>query len=145
MITKIIVCLGLLVAPGTCQLFAQCDKNSTIKSSTTSYLDSNGSVVRSVTEQSVFQISKTSFTIVAETQKEPIKGKITSIQCKWPIPYKDGSTVIEAELSGEQTGEKHSARLTITGKDGIVTIIAVIDKNQDRQIRLVADSFIEQK
>ncbi|MBL4674592.1 MAG: hypothetical protein JKY70_00030 [Mucilaginibacter sp.] len=118
---------------------AQCDKTITLTSSETSFLDAQGAVTNTKTEEVKVTITPTDITI--EPGNDPqMTGKITSKTCEWKVPYKEGKMVIKSTISG-QGDEKHIT-VTIEGKDGKVTLTFEAEEMKDRKIQVVADKFV---
>jgi hypothetical protein len=123
--------------------FAQCDAKVRFTSSKTEYLSQDSTVNRSKEEKSEILFDKTTITIVPGGDKT-MQGTIKSVEaCNWTVPYKEGKMVFKAAL-GHDGGETADVTITITGKDGKTTFIAVIDNNPGKRIRLTADKFESQ-
>ncbi|MFA6085324.1 hypothetical protein [Mucilaginibacter sp.] len=136
---KLILALLLMVAASTVT-YAQCDKTATLTSSTTSYIDNDGKVIKSKAEKAIITITKTDITIVPGDEEHKMTGAITSKICDWKIPYKEGKLVVKSTVSGDGGDEKHIT-VTIEGKDGKVTLTFEAEEMTDKKIWLVADKF----
>ena len=122
---------------------AQCEKKITLVSSKTEHLDGSGAVQETVDEKTTIEISKSEISI-APGDNATMKGTIKSDSCDWKVPFKEGRTIIKAEMADEGGDVKH-VTFTIEGKDGKVTLLAVVEEMGDRKIRVTADSFEEKK
>lgn len=69
---------------------------------------------------------------------------IDSISCNWKIPYKEGSTYIKGTLQYEN-GDQWVTKLTITGKDGKLTLLVDIEHPEANKMRFVLNKFEESK
>jgi hypothetical protein len=136
--------LFLLVA-GSVVCFAQCDKNLRLTSSKTEHLDSSNALERTADEQTVIEITKSNISVLIEDGKQTLTGVIKSNVCDWKTPFKEGKTVINTTLSNENGDGEKDYTLTIEGKDGKVTLIAVSVQNPDKKLRLPLDKFEEKK
>jgi hypothetical protein len=67
-------------------------------------------------------------------------GTIKSDTCNWPVSYKEGKMVIKAVLNNEN-GESKNVTITITGKDGKITLLFELEGEPDDRIRVAADTF----
>lgn len=127
----------LLILAGTTVTFAQCDKTATLKSSTTSYVDDKGTVLRSKEEETTVTITKTDLTIAPGDHE--MTGKITYQTCDWKVPFKEGKTVVKALMSGD--GDDKHVTVTIEGKAGKVTLTFEAEEMIGKKIQVVADKF----
>lgn len=132
--------LSLLVA-GTTVSFAQCGKKFTITTSKTEHMDSSGNVTRTDDEKAVVVIGKTDINISVNDDHK-MTGTIKSDTCNWPLAYKEGKTVIKAIIA-DQNGDDKNVTITITGKDGKVTLLFEIEGEPEDRIRVAADKFEE--
>lgn len=136
-----ILCLAVVVAPS----FGQCDKNVTLAVSKTEYLDRNGTVQRTVDENSTIEISASEVIIrPGSNPDQKMNGKIQSNQCSWNVPYKEGKSVLKANFA-DPAGNQQNATMTIEGKEGKITFLMEIDEMPDRKIRVNVDTFEEKK
>jgi hypothetical protein len=136
----ITIILSLLIAGGAVS-YAQCSKKFTITTSKTEHLDNNGNVTRTDDEKAVVVIGKKDLNITVNDEHK-MTGTIKSDSCNWPVAYKEGKTVIKAALSNEN-GEDKNVTITITGKNGKVTLLFEIEGEPDDRIRVAADKFEE--
>lgn len=136
----IVLILSLLIA-GTMTSFAQCGKKFTITSSKTEHMDSNGTVTRTDDEQAVVVIGKTDLNITVNDDHK-MTGTIKSDTCNWPVAYKEGKTILKATITTPDGADKN-VTITITGKDGKVTLLFEVEDEPDDRIRVAADKFEE--
>ena len=134
----------LLIVVVTTVSVAQCDKNYILNGYKTEYLSPDGAVERSVDEKSLVTINKQEITIVHGPNEETMSGTIKYDSCSWKVPFKDGKAIIKTSLTGGN-GQSMGVTLTIEGKDGKITMIAVPDDGSNRQIRVSIDKFEEKK
>jgi hypothetical protein len=138
---KTIALVLLLLAAGTAGSFAQCGKKFTITTSKTEHMDSSGNVTRTDDEKAVVVIGKTDINISVNDDHK-MSGTIKADTCNWPVAYKEGKTVIKAIIS-TQNGEDKNVTITITGKDGKVSLLFEAEDEPDDRIRVTADKFEE--
>jgi hypothetical protein len=144
--------LSLKAIIGACALlllsnsvsFAQCDKNLVLTSSKTEYLDGQNVLQRSVEENSTVLIDDSKVTITPGCGDRKMVGVISSNDCAWKEPFKEGKSTIKAVFA-EDNGEKRNVTLTIEGKEGKVTLLMEIKETPDRKIRIPINEFKEQK
>lgn len=123
--------------------FAQCDKPVMLTSSKTEFLDASGSVDRTVDEKTTVEIRKDTMIISPGNEAHTTIATIKSTTCNWSVPFKEGKSVIKAAINNEDGTEAKSVTITIEGKNGKVTLIAVMDDEPGRPIRVSADTFAE--
>lgn len=122
--------------------FAQCDKQTLIRASKTEYLNGSGDVERVQDEKTTIEIKKDSM-IISPGNERTMTAAIKSNTCNWAVPYKDGKSVIKATLFNEDGTEFKNLTITIEGKAGKLSFLAVMDDEPERPIRLAPDSFEE--
>jgi molybdopterin-binding protein len=123
--------------------FAQCGKDVILTSSKTEYVDTKGSVQRTVAEDSVIQVVKSEVTI-SPGGRDKMTGTVTSTACEWKQPFKEGKSTLEARFKNDN-GEVRNATITIEGKAGKITFSLQEKERPDRIIRVTIDKFEEQK
>ncbi len=123
--------------------YGQCDKKSVLTASKTDHLGADSSVQRSDDGVITIEFDKTTFN-VNPPNEEPMTGKVDSVSCSWSTPYKEGKTRMKVTLTNPQ-GESQHFTVTIEGKAGKVTLLAVMDNQPGERIRLSADKFEEKK
>ena len=140
---KIYLLIALLFAAWTTS-FAQCGKKLVIVSSKTEHLDAQGAITRTDDEKATVTITKTEISIaVADAGgSHEMKGTIKSDTCNWTAAYKEGKTVIKADITG-MNGEEKPVTITITGTGGKVILLFEIDGEPGDDIRVTADKFEE--
>ncbi|HUR12508.1 MAG TPA: hypothetical protein VM012_14125 [Flavitalea sp.] len=141
---KKVFCAVLLLVGVISFSYAQCGKTVVLNSSKTEYLDASGTVQRTVDEKTIVEISKTEITVIPGDEEQKISGKILSDTCEWRLPFKEGKSVIRALLS-DPRGDTKNMTFTIEGKEGVITLIAVLDDMPDRKIKVVLDKYEEKK
>jgi len=134
------VILALLLAASSTLCFAQCDKTATLTSSATNYLDDKGNVTKSMDEETVVTITKTSLTIIPGNDSRKASDPLTSNSCNWTTPYKEGKTTLTSTLTNEAGRELH-AKVVIEGKGGKVTLTFEAAEMPGRKIMVTADKF----
>ena len=122
------------------QLYAQCDSAFTITSSQTVYLDSSDNVVRTVDELSTIRVSKTTVTITPGNSRV-MSGPVSKHECKWQVPYKDGRSLIIASLSNEAAGESRTINMLLEAKQGVLSLTATVDGDDNKRIKLSGVKF----
>jgi hypothetical protein len=121
--------------------YGQCEKKTVLSAAKTDHLAPDSSVQQSDDGAVTIEFDKTTFT-VNPPNEGPLTGKVDSVTCNWPVPYKVGKTWMKVTLTNAQ-GETQKATVTIEGKDGKVIFYARIDNQPDQMIRLIADKFEE--
>jgi hypothetical protein len=135
---KLVLALLLMVAASTVS-YAQCDKTTTLTSSTSNYLNEKGEVERSVDEETVITFSKTNIIIAPGGNDHTLAGPVKTFVCDWTTPFKVGKTVITSTLT-ENDREMH-ATITIEGKDDKVTLTFQAEEMPGKKIQVVANKF----
>ncbi|HTR28744.1 MAG TPA: hypothetical protein VMH27_05710 [Puia sp.] len=121
--------------------YGQCEKKTVLTAAKTDHLLADSSLERSDDGVITIDFDKTTFNV--NTPNEGLlTGKVDSSVCQWLTPYKAGKMRLKITLSNPQ-GESHHFTVTIEGKNGKVTLYAVMDDEPDKIIRLVADKFEE--
>jgi hypothetical protein len=121
--------------------YGQCEKKTVLTAPKTDHLLADSSVERSEDGVISVEFDKTTFNV--NTPNEGVlTGKVDSFACHWPTPYKVGKMRMKVTLTNPQ-GESQHFTVTIEGKNGKVTLFAVMDGEQDKIIRLAADKFEE--
>jgi len=135
--------LSLLLAAASFS-FGQCGHKFTITTSKTDHLDANGSVTRSDDEKATVIIGTKDITIdvVNANDEHKMAGRIKSADCSWPVAYKEGKTIIKAVIDNDN-GEDKNVTITITGKDGKITLVFEVEGETGDRIRVTADKFEE--
>lgn len=136
----VLVTVFVVSAIGT---YAQCDKKNVVTASQTDYLDSTNNLQRSVPENSIVEFDNKEI-IITPGDNPSMRGTITSINCNWTTPYKNGKTVIKASFENPERGTMHLT-INIAGKDGKIEFLAIIEEQPDRRIRITVDNFEEKK
>jgi hypothetical protein len=132
----------LLLIAGCAVGFAQCDKKIILTTSKTEHLDAQGKLTRTVDEKAIVEINKNDLTINVNDEHK-MAGKIKSDSCYWKVPYKEGKTIIKATLGDDQGADKN-VTITITGKDGKVTLLFETEGEPDDRISVAIDKFEEE-
>ena len=137
--------LPLLLSILSSAVYAQCEKKLLLTSTVTEHLNASDSLQRSDDEKSTIEVGKAEITILPGNEAEQkITGVIKSHTCNWTVPYKEGKSVIKAEMS-DPRGDTKNATITITGKNGKVTLLFELEEMPDRKIRVTIDKFEEVK
>jgi len=135
----VIICLSFVAAAYCHTVSAQCNSPLLFTASKTSYLDSTNKEIRTVDEPSSIVIDGNGITISWADDKV-MTGKITTMECKWSLPFKEGKSVMRSSLSNG-SNEERAVTMRLEGKGGIVTFLITIDEDPNKRIRLVADKF----
>lgn len=122
--------------------YGQCENKTILTASKTEHLGADSSVERSDDGVVTIEFDKTTFK-VNPPNEDPLNGKVDSVSCSWPVPFKEGKTRMKVTLTNPQ-GEIQHFTVIIEGKAGKVVLNAVMDDQPDQKIRLTADKF-EQK
>jgi len=141
---KIFAAILLLAGVSTLS-YGQCDKKVILTSSKTEHLGADSTVQDTRDEQTVIEFDKTNIVINAGGEDHKMTGTITSYNCNWQTPFKEGKTVIKVTLSDHEGADIKKITITIEGKGGKVKLLAEIDDDANKKIRLNADSFMEKK
>lgn len=119
--------------------YGQCEKKTVLTGSKTDHLAADSSVERSDDGVITIEFDKTTF-LVNPPNESPLTGKVDSITCNWPTPFKEGKSWMKITLTDPQ-GETQHFTVTIEGKAGKVTLLAVMEDQPSQKIRIVADKF----
>lgn len=140
---NIILAVALLTVTSV-TAHAQCDKKVAWHANKGELIDINGQVIDTKEEQMSVTISKTEIGIEVKNQPgDGITGVIKEIDCNWKEAYKNGKTVIKAEMKKTANGETSPATLTIEAKDGAITILVEIEKMEGKKFRLLIEKYEE--
>ena len=121
--------------------YGQCEKKTVLSATKTDHLAADSSLQRSDDGAITIEFDKTTFN-VNPPNESPLTGKVDSLICNWPTPYKVGKTWMKVTMTNQQ-GEVHHFTVTIEGKDGKVALYAKMESQPDQMIRLIADTFKE--
>lgn len=121
--------------------YGQCEKKTVLTAAKTEHLAADSSVQQNDDGAVTIEFDKTTFN-VNPANESPLTGKVDSVTCNWPTPYKVGKTKMKITLTTAQ-GEIQKFTVTIEGKAGKVTLYATMDGQPDQMIRLTADKFEE--
>ena len=138
LLKKLLLAALLLVMAGTVS-YAQCDKTVTFKSAVTNYLNEKGAIERTKDEETVITITKTNITIIPGDEDHKLTGTLSSYTCNWPVPFKEGKSVIKSILA-EGDHDLH-VTITIEGKGGKVTLTFEAEEMPEKKIQVVATVF----
>jgi len=138
---QLLLAAGLLTAATAG--YGQCEKKTVLTASKTDHLAADSSVERTDDGVITIEFDKTTF-LVNQPDQGPIPGKVDSVACNWPTPYKVGKTRMKVTLTNPQ-GELQHFTVTIEGIAGKVTLLAVMEGQPSHKIRLIADKFEEKK
>jgi hypothetical protein len=138
-ITVMVALLVLVMISTIKSAKAQCKGESVFSASKSVYLDSADREARTVDENCTIRIDSTGITITPGDDAV-MTGKVTTIECNWTIPFKDGKSIFKSTLSAPN-GESRAATFVVEGKSGVVTLIATLDNDRNKRIKLVADKF----
>jgi hypothetical protein len=123
-------------------LSAQCDKNLTLTSSKTEYLDASGAVQRTVDEITKIDIDQKSISI-SPGGDHTMTGTILSVTCGWKTAFKEGKSEFKTEFDDNGTSKKIT--IVLEGKNGKVSFTVTIADEPDKIIRVWSDTFGEKK
>ena len=131
----LVLCVGIIS-------YAQCDKKLVLHSSKTEYLDSTKTVMRAVDEVTVIEVTNAELIITPGGVDNRMSGPVKSTSCNWKIPFKEGKTVIKASLT-DPSGDSKNVTITIEGKAGKMTLLAELDDEPNKKIKVAIDKFEE--
>ena len=124
---------------------AQCQKEVAWTSSKTEFLDGSQNVQDTKPDNVVMTVTKTNVKILPnQNEDDAMSGTIKSVTCDWKEPYKNGSMIIQSELS-DAHGDVKNATITISAKDGKITILLEAKEFPDRKLRLTVDKYEEKE
>jgi hypothetical protein len=121
--------------------YAQCEKKVVLTSSKTEHLGADSAVQQVQDEKTTIEFDKSIITI-SPGNENTMNGTVNSYTCNWSVPYKTGKTQLKVTLTNPQ-GETQKVTITITGKDGKITLVGELDEKPELKIRLYADTFTE--
>lgn len=140
---KTIAFVFVLLVTASNTVLAQCGKNIILVSSKTEFLDNAGVVQKTDMEKSTIEITKTEITVTPGNEATA-SGKIKSDTCNWKIPFREGKTIIKADMVDEG-GDTKNVTFTIQGKDGNIIVLVEVEGMENRKIRLTVDTFQAKK
>lgn len=140
---KSILITVLLAACCSSTILAQCGKKNLITSSKTEFLNADKVVEKVKKEKAEVFFDQKSVTILINGEEDnKMTGTISSFECNWAIPYKEGKTVFKALLF-DPHGDEKNATFTIKGKAEGITLLLELEEIHERKVRIRADSFAE--
>lgn len=123
---------------------AQCDKKVLYTSAKQEWLNSKNEIQKNDADKVTVEISKTS--VILNHNDDPndvMKGDIKNTDCNWNEAYKNGKSIIQAQLT-EGANDVHDATITIEGKDGILFILIEMKDHPDMIIKAYVDKYTEE-
>lgn len=127
----------------TKQSQAQCEKKILWTSGKQAFTNGKDEVQKETQDKITVEVSKTA--IIFNHNDDPndvMTGRITEADCNWTDAFKNGKTIIKAELT-EGHNDRHDAVVTIEGKDGKVTITLELNDKPDMKIKAFVDQYEE--
>jgi hypothetical protein len=137
-----ILFLFVFIAIGACS-YGQCDKKNILSATGAEVLNEQNEVKIKDTLR-VTTIKYDSKTIEIVSEFSTLHGTIDSIYCKWELPFQEGHTYIRGTLNYEN-GDQWVTKLTITGKNGKLTLLADLEHPEANKMRFVLNKFEESK
>lgn len=137
-----ILFLFITIAIADC-CYSQCDKKNILTATGAEILDERNEVRLKDTLR-LTTIKYDSKTIEIISEFNTLYGTIDSIYCNWKLPFKEGNTYIKGMLNYE-SGDQWVSTLTITGKDGKLTLLVDIEHPDASIMRFVLNKFEESK
>ena len=135
------ILLALFTITSCTALSAQCNKNLTLTSTKTEYLDASGAIQRTVDENTRIEIDPKAISI--SPGDHTMTGAILSANCRWKIPFKEGRSEFKTEF--EDNGTLKRIDILLEGKNGKVSFTVTIADEPGKIIRVWCDSFVEKK
>jgi hypothetical protein len=140
--TQKIVCLLIGIVIGTC-CYSQCEKKNRLSATGAEILNEKDEVkIKDTQRLTTILFDAKVFEIKSEYNT--LYGTIDSTYCNWKIPFKEGTTYIKGVLNYEN-GDRWVTKLTITGKDGKLTMLVEIEHPDANKMRFTLDTFEESK
>ena len=72
-----------------------------------------------------------------------MKGDIKNAACNWDKAYKNGKSIIQAQLT-EGANDVHDATITIEGENGKLFIMIEMKDHPDMKIKAYVDKYTEE-
>jgi hypothetical protein len=134
-----IICLCVT----TSMVKAQCSQKIVWNASKAEFLDSNGAVERTMNEKVVVTSSKTEIELIhSDKEDDALRGQIKDFACNWAEPFKNGKTVIKADLAEGSNNNAHKdSSVTIEGKDGKITIVVAMKETEGKKVKIYVDDY----
>ena len=120
---------------------AKCDKKILWTSGKEEFTNGSGEVQKAEQNKITVEISKTE--IIFNHNDDPndvMQGMIKEFSCNWTEPFKNGITVIKAELT-EGHNDVQDAVVIIEGKDGQVIITLELNDKPDMKIKAYVENM----
>lgn len=119
--------------------YSQCDKKNILSATGAEILNEQDEIKIKDTQRATTIIFDTKIMeIISDNNK--LYMTIDSTYCNWKIPYIEGNTYIRGILKYEN-GDQWVSKLTITGKEGKLTLLVDIDHPEANRMRFVLDKF----
>lgn len=136
---NIILALALVLLTSLASI-AQCDKKIKWQAAKAEMIDQSGTVMDTKEGITITSDSKKILFELAAEPDNPLEGVVNETACEWKEAFKNGKTVIKANISGRD-GNSSPATITIEGKDGKLTLILDMERMQGRKVRMNLDKY----
>jgi hypothetical protein len=144
---KRIVLLVAVIATFAISASAQCDKKVLWSAVKADFVDETGAVQDTKNVKVAIYTSKKEINITHDDDlTDSLGGIIKEFSCEWKQPFKNGKTIIKADLH-DKDGEYTNSVITIEAADAkiSVTINMVAPDGRKMIIKIPVDSYTEEK
>lgn len=138
---KIILVMIAILISSYC--YSQCNAKIILSATGVEIMDKNNDVKSKDTER-ITTIKYDTRAIEINTEYNTRYGSIDSVYCNWSVPYKEGRTYLRGKLNFEN-GYQWVIKLTITGKEGKLTLLADMEHPDASVMRFALTTYEENK
>lgn len=141
---KLLATSGLLILLALSSQ-AQCEKNLTLTSAKTEFIDSAGKVADVKDMPTTVELTPHHIIVRLEQGDDGIiEGDIKNLKCNWKELYKSGQATF-GSLLAKANGETREATFVLEAKDGKLYLTVAMERMNDRKMRLQIDRYKESR
>jgi len=143
---KIPIILAVLTAINI-SVFAQCDKKVAWSASKADFMDEAGNIQDTKNVTVAIYTNKKEIKIThSDDVMDTLQGVIKEFSCDWKQPYKNGKTVMKADLM-EKNGEHMNSIITIEAIESKISISINMEGPDGKKmvIKIPVDNYKEEK
>ncbi len=127
-------------------IFAQCDKKIIWTAPKAEFLDEAGNLQETKDVKVIVKTTAKEIIIIhTDDEGDSLKGVVKESTCNWKTAFKDGKTIMKAEMS-DRGGSSLNGELTIEGNSSKIVITLKVDAPDGKKmsIRIPVDSYKEE-
>ena len=143
---KSLLILSVLVAFTTTSLFAQCGKTVIWTAPKAEFMDEAGNIQDTKEVNVIIKTTNKEITIVhSDDVNDTLKGTVKEDTCDWKEPFKNGKTILKADLA-DHGGKYENSTITIEAKESKISISIQMETPDGKKlvIRIPVESYKEE-